>query len=143
MRMHELPSGEKIVMSQSPPNLPPQPGEGNPFADRNELPLGPAGGQYNPYAPTGPQPQIGDDPAMRWVLPVGTSGWAIAAGYLGLFSAICLPAPLAVICSLVAIWHLRKNPRLSGWGRAIFGLVMGLIGMIGFVAMLIGIVSSQ
>ena len=67
---------------------------------------------------------------MRWILPVGRSGWSIAAGYLGLFSLICFPAPLALLCGIVAIWHLRKNPRLSGWGRAIFGTVMGAIGTI-------------
>ena len=65
---------------------------------------------------------------MRWVLPVGTSGWAIAAGYLGLFSILCLPGPIAILCSIMAIRDLRRNPRLSGWGRAIFGLVLGTLG---------------
>ena len=65
---------------------------------------------------------------MRWVLPVGTSGWAIAAGYLGLFSIACLPGPIAILCSIMAIRDLRRNPRLSGWGRAIFGLVLGTLG---------------
>jgi hypothetical protein len=65
---------------------------------------------------------------MRWVLPVGTSGWAIAAGYLGLFSLLCLPGPLAIFCGIMAIRELRRNPRLSGWGRAIFGLVLGTMG---------------
>ena len=64
---------------------------------------------------------------MRWILPVGQSLWSIAAGYLGLFSLLCFPAPIALIVSLIAIWHLRKNPNLSGWGRAIFGLVMGIV----------------
>lgn len=65
---------------------------------------------------------------MRWVIPVGTSGWAIAAGYLGLFSLLCLPGPLAVFCGLMAIRELRRNPNLSGWGRAILGLVLGSLG---------------
>lgn len=65
---------------------------------------------------------------MRWVLPVGQSVWAIAAGYLGLFSILCLPGPIAILCSLMAIRDLRRNPRLSGWGRAIFGMVMGTLG---------------
>jgi threonine/homoserine/homoserine lactone efflux protein len=78
--------------------------------------------------PYGPPQRIEDDPAMRWVLPVGTSGWAIAAGYLGLFSILCLPGPLAILCGAMAIRELRKNPKLSGWGRAIFGLVMGILG---------------
>ena len=81
---------------------------------------------------------------MRWVLPVGTSVWAIAAGYFGLFSLLCLPAPLAIIFSLVAIWHLRKNPRLSGWGRAIFGLVMGvLFTLLPIIGMIAGAMSAS
>jgi hypothetical protein len=36
---------------------------------------------------------LGDDPAMRLLLPVGLSGWAIASGYLGLVSVLLIPAP--------------------------------------------------
>ena len=37
----------------------------------------------------------------------------------------------------VAIYDLRKHPEKHGWGRAIFGLVMGLIFTLGMVAMLV------
>lgn len=118
-------------MSQPPPNWPP-PGSGNPFADQ---PPGYGPGGY-PGGPNGhgPPTSIEDDPAMRWVLPVGTSGWAIAAGYLGLFSLLCLPGPLAILCGLMAIRELRRNPKLSGWGRAIFGLVLGTLGTLMMIA---------
>jgi hypothetical protein len=120
-------------MSQPPPNWPPQP-SGNPFADQPPQ-YGP-GAPYpgaphpgGPYpGPYGPPQRIEDDPAMRWVIPVGTSGWAIAAGYLGLFSLLCLPGPLALFCGVMAILQLRRNPRMSGWGRAILGLVLGSVG---------------
>lgn len=73
-----------------------------------------------------------DDRVMRLILPVGRSGWAIAAGYFGLFSVLILPAPLAVIFSVMAIVDLRKCERLGkrryGMGRAVFGLVMGSLG---------------
>ena len=66
------------------------------------------------------------------LIPVGRSGWAIAAGYLGLFAFIILPAPLALIISLVAIRDIRKSVKNGkpkhGMGRAIFGLVMGILG---------------
>lgn len=79
---------------------------------------------------------------MRWVLPVGQSVWSIIAGYLGLFSVLCFPAPLALLFGVIAVIHLRKNPRMSGWGRAIFGLVMGAIGsvflMMAVIAMIAG-----
>jgi hypothetical protein len=38
---------------------------------------------------------------------------------------------------MVAIYDLRKHPKKHGWGRAIFGLVMGLIFTLGMVAMLV------
>jgi hypothetical protein len=128
-------------MSQTPPNWPQQPGGQNPFGDQPQSPFGPGGPYPMQYGP--PPTRIEDDPAMRWVLPVGTSIWAIAAGYLGLFSLICFPAPLALMCSVIAIWHLRKNPRLSGWGRAILGLVLGTLGTMGLIAMIAAIASGQ
>ncbi len=69
-----------------------------------------------------------NNPMMRLLIPVGRSGWAIAAGYAGFFAMLIIPAPLAILLSCVAIWHLRKNPDLHGWPRAIFGLVLGLFG---------------
>ena len=112
-------------MSQTPQNWPQQQGGQNPFSEQGQSPFGPGGPQPGVFPP--PRP-IEDEPAMRWILPVGQSLWSIAAGYLGLFSLLCFPAPLALVCGIIAIWHLRKNPRLSGWGRAIFGLVMGILG---------------
>jgi len=79
---------------------------------------------------------IEDDAAMRILLPVGRSGWAIAAGYLGLFSMVFIPAPIAVIVSLIAIREIRKQPSVGGMGRAIFGLVMGCLFSLLFVFMI-------
>ncbi len=74
-------------------------------------------------------PKIGDDAGVRLLLPVGRSGWAIAAGYLALFSVLLIPAPIALIVSIIAIRDIRKHrhdphPK-HGMGRAIFGLIMG------------------
>ncbi len=63
---------------------------------------------------------------LRHVLPVGRSGWAIAAGYLGLFSLIPFFGIITIIVAAVAAWHLRKNPKLLGWGRVIFAFVMAV-----------------
>ncbi len=82
-------------------------------------------------------PAIGDDPAMRMLLPVGRSGWAIAAGYLGLISVLGLPGPIALVVSIVAIVDLRRPGKKRGWGRAIFGLIMGLLGTAGLVVYLL------
>jgi hypothetical protein len=74
---------------------------------------------------------VGDDAAMRLLLPVGRSAWAIAAGYLGLFSLIPFFAPIGLVVSIIAAVRLRQNPELRGWGRVIFGLIVSglLIGM--------------
>jgi len=85
-----------------------------------------------PIPPPSQLKRLGDDATMRMLLPVGRSAWAIAAGYLGLFSLIVLPAPLALIVSIIALWDIhrsRSSPHPKhGKGRATFGLVMGTLG---------------
>lgn len=76
---------------------------------------------------TPPPPDPGQDPTMRMLLPVGRSGLSIAAGYLGLFSLIPIFAPIAIFVSVLAIRELRRKRHLHGMGRAVFGLVMGIV----------------
>ena len=85
---------------------------------------------YAPPTGYGAPDPLGQNAGMRMLLPVGRSGWAIAAGYLGLLSFILLPAPLALIISIIAILDIKKHPDRHGMGRAIFGLVMGILGTI-------------
>lgn len=63
----------------------------------------------------------------KWLIPVGRSGWAIAAGYFGLFSVLGVFAPAALLCGIMGLRSIRKNPGLGGKGRAWFGIVMGAI----------------
>jgi hypothetical protein len=65
---------------------------------------------------------------MRMLMPVGRSGWAIAAGYAGLFGLTVILAPIALVLGIVAMFDLRRNPKKHGWGRAIFGTLIGLLG---------------
>jgi GYF domain 2/Domain of unknown function (DUF4190) len=88
-------------------------------------------------SPPPPSRSLGEDLGMRVLLPVGRSPWAIVAGYLGLFSVLLLPAPLAIVFGLVAIRDIRKHPEKHGMGRAIFALVMGFGCIAGFVAMIV------
>ena len=89
----------------------------------------------------------GFDPAesagMRMLLPVGRSGWAIVAGYLGLFSVLMFPAPLSVIVSIIALRSIKKNPKLRGMGRAWFGLIMGFIGSAMLALFLISLAGNR
>ncbi len=68
------------------------------------------------------------------LIPVGRSGWAIAAGYAALFGILIVPAPLALILAIVAIRDIRKSrdsPKPKyGMGRAIFALIVGIIGTV-------------
>jgi hypothetical protein len=84
----------------------------------------------------GPLPRAADDATTRMLLPVGRSAWAIAAGYLGLFSVLIVIAPIALVISIIAVRDLRKNPHLHGWGRAVFGLIMGALGTLGMLLMI-------
>lgn len=83
-----------------------------------------------------------DDAAMRFILPVGRSGWAIAAGYLGLVSILLIPAPMAIICSILAILDMKKNPEKHGMGRAVFGLMAGIGGSILLVIVVVVLMSK-
>jgi len=137
----------------APPPAPPQgaypPGYLPPgYAPAGYAPAGNPQPGYPPpgYAPPGspigyatPRPSnIGDDAGMRMLIPVGRSPWAIVAGYLGLFSILGCVGPIAIIVSIIAIRDIKAHPDKHGMGRAIFGLVMGIIGTIVLVGMIAG-----
>jgi hypothetical protein len=114
---------------------------------------------------------MGDDAAMRVLLPVGRSAHAILAGYLGLFAVlvfpavtwllhfgdevkasfglfalVVLPAPLALLFGALAVRDIRRsrsNPQPKyGMGRAIFGIVMGALGTAVLVTGLVSVLSG-
>ena len=84
-----------------------------------------------PVIPPPLQKRTQDDAGMRLLLPVGRSGFAIAAGYLGLFAVLMVPAPVALVFGILAIRDIRESRRTDkpkyGMGRAVFGTVMGAV----------------
>ncbi len=80
--------------------------------------------------------EVGDSAAIRMLIPVGRSGLAIAAGYAGLISVLVFPAPIAIILGILAIRDLNRHPEKHGMGRAIFGLVMGVLVILSFLLLL-------
>jgi hypothetical protein len=80
---------------------------------------------------------IGADPLLRAVLPVGRTPLAIVAGYAGLFSLLCLPAPIALGLGIWAVVDLKKRPGMHGMGRAVFAIVTGGIGTLAMLAWLV------
>lgn len=95
------------------------------------------GTAWGPATRPGPAPSGAEDVLLRWTLPVGRSGWAIAAGYAGIFAVLIGTAPIAVLLGLLAMRDLRRRPEKLGWGRATFGVVMGSLGTLVLLAMLI------
>lgn len=67
------------------------------------------------------------DAALRVLLPVGRSGYAIAAGYLALFSVLFVFAPFALVFGILGVRDIKQNPEKHGLGRAWFGIIMGAL----------------
>lgn len=67
--------------------------------------------------------------AERMLIPVGRPVTSIVAGYCALFGVVpfCgLPfAIAAIVCGVLALKAIKKNPELSGVGRAWFGIILG------------------
>jgi hypothetical protein len=70
------------------------------------------------------------DPVVGAIIPIGRSGWAIASGYLGLFSVLLIFAPLALLTGILALRDIAANPQKHGKGRAVFGIIMGTLGTV-------------
>jgi hypothetical protein len=60
------------------------------------------------------------------LLPVNRSGWAIAAGYLGLFSFVPFVCYVGLLVSSLAARDLKRHPDKLGWGRVITGFVISV-----------------
>jgi hypothetical protein len=74
---------------------------------------------------TGPGP-VAPNHDLEYLLPVNRDGFAIASGYLGLFSLI--PNPLTSTLAILFGWlALRRIPASGklGRGRALFGIIVG------------------
>jgi hypothetical protein len=77
--------------------------------------------------------------ADSWLLPINRSGWCVAAGYLGLFAVLALPAPFALVAGVLGLRDIRLHPGLGGRGRALFGIVMG--GLFSILLVLVVLIS--
>lgn len=87
---------------------------------------------------TGVVPKENQEPISgSFAIPVGRTGLSIAAGYLGLFSVLLIPAPVSLVVSIMALLQLKKNPGKLGRGRAVFGLIMGTFGTVVLLYLLI------
>lgn len=83
----------------------------------------------------------------RLLMPVGRPATAIIAGYCGLFSFIPmfgLPFQIGgIVCGFLALRALESNPKLSGAGRAWFGIIIGILGLIVSVLGIASLIANQ
>ncbi len=87
---------------------------------------------------------VDSDTALGFVVPVGVSGWALAAGYLGLIG--CIPilgvpfALLGILFGVIAIVHRRTDGSygaITGNVRAVIGIALGLLGLLASAALVV------
>ncbi|MFY9228101.1 MAG: DUF4190 domain-containing protein [Candidatus Microsaccharimonas sp.] len=90
-----------------------------------------------------PTPQkSSEEKALEWILPINRSGWAIAAGYVAMFSfPLLFIAPIALILGIVGLLHANKKQKL-GKGRAIFAIVYGGIMTVLFLILVVSIIGK-
>ncbi len=82
--------------------------------------------------------KLGDEAAIRALIPVGRTGLSIAAGYVGLISMVLFfLGPIAILLGILAIRDLNQKPGSHGMGRAVFAIVGGAIGTAILAAVLV------
>ncbi len=85
---------------------------------------------------------VGGADSLTGILPTHTSGWAVAAGYLGLFSVLGFAAPFALVCGIIALRKLKQNPGLRGHVRAWIGIILGALGCVVLVGIIVALVTK-
>lgn len=71
------------------------------------------------------------DRGLEMVIPINRSGWALAAGYVALFSIpFVFLAPIGVALGIVGLVDLKKNPSRAGRGRCWFAVIYGGLTMV-------------
>lgn len=100
----------------------------NAYGFAGQAPAGYASRGYTPgYLLPQQQEAHGPNTVQHWMLPVGRSWQSVLAGYLGLFGWLIFPlAPFALGFGIWAMVRARSGGH--GRGRAIVGIVGGLVG---------------
>lgn len=89
----------------------------------------PAPWQQPGYGQAPPAADHGPKSAVHWLVPVGRSWQSIVAGYLGLLSlALWILAPVSIGMGIWALVRARDGGH--GRGRAVFGIVGGVLGAV-------------
>lgn len=93
------------------------------------------GSQWTEHTQPAPNAPQSKDQALAFIMPVHQSGWALAAGYLGLFSFILWPlGPFGIYAAVKARSAERVGPATlriaTGFVGGAFGTVLTAIALI-------------
>ncbi len=81
------------------------------------------------------------DKTLEMIVPIDRSAWAIAAGYVALFTIpFVIVGPIALGLGLASLSNLKKNPDQAGRGRTWFAIIYGGFGtvlLLGWIVLLI------
>ena len=82
-------------------------------------------------APAPPVGRARPDAAIAALIPIGRSGLAIAAGYVGLFALVLVVlGPVSLLLGVLAWRDIARHPEKLGKGRALFAMVAGVWGTV-------------
>jgi hypothetical protein len=105
-------------------------------------PAVPAAWAPAPFGGAAPSAGLGAHPndPLHWLVPTGRNWQSIAAGYLGIFSILLVPAPFALA---LGVWALKVSQRdgSHGRGRAVFGIIAGGLGTLLLLATVVAAVT--
>ena len=98
------------------------------------------GHAWSAHSEPAPTPQA--DESLRWMLPVGRSGWAVAAGYVALLAMFAWP--VGIVSLALGVYALHDIARravgpkpVAGRSRAWFAIVVGVAASVLMVVWLV------
>ena len=121
----------QTIIDFGPPAAPPPP-----------VPMPPIAPSTAPNGMGGTTP-ASSDAALGLLIPVQVDPIALVAGYVGLFSLLLVPAPIALGIGIWALVRLKGRTGIRGAGRAWTAIVLGLLGTIGLVALATAMMSNS
>ena len=96
----------------------------------------------DPYAPTDPPPPPATSPLTTRgqfgrLNPIGRAGLVLAV--IGIvFNFFCIPSALAIILCAIGLYRIRtlkpEDRRAAGWIFCLFGILLGFLGTVIYVA---------
>ena len=69
--------------------------------------------------------------------PCAEARQALVQGIIGMFCLGFVLGPMAIKNGLEAFTQFKADPRLTGWGKAVAGILLGVLDLVGWALMLV------